>query len=228
MWTRLEGVAGNIRTNVSQLAKDVLEGGEDDSPQQVCGEISLACTIPGLNCNKVLPLIVSAHLQGNAHGMISNGFQQYNALPHNSSHGQQSLHAQPYPQAAGVYAAQQAAPHPMQARPSAHWQAPLQQIPFMPHRPASSQQGIKPKLFVPQQAPRPSIALPAEGGSTAVPSLSGTNTKTNNTVALNTQPAVSSRLSALKAKLDQDKHRAADDSKPNVKYAPSHSLVQSL
>ena len=36
MWSRIEGVAGKVRTNVSQLAKDVLEGGEDDSPQQVC------------------------------------------------------------------------------------------------------------------------------------------------------------------------------------------------
>ena len=35
MWSRIEGVAGKVRTNVSQLAKDVLEGGEDDSPQQV-------------------------------------------------------------------------------------------------------------------------------------------------------------------------------------------------
>ena len=35
MWGRIGGVAGNIRTNVSQLAKDVLEG-DEDSPRQVC------------------------------------------------------------------------------------------------------------------------------------------------------------------------------------------------
>ena len=34
MWSRIGGVAGNIRSNVSQLAKDVLEG-DDDSPRQV-------------------------------------------------------------------------------------------------------------------------------------------------------------------------------------------------
>ena len=34
MWGRIGGVAGNIRTNVSQLAKDVLEG-DEDSPRQV-------------------------------------------------------------------------------------------------------------------------------------------------------------------------------------------------
>lgn len=35
MWGRIGGVAGNIRTNVSQLAKDVLEG-DEGSPSQVC------------------------------------------------------------------------------------------------------------------------------------------------------------------------------------------------
>lgn len=34
MWGRIGGVAGNIRTNVSQLAKDVLEG-DDDLPLEV-------------------------------------------------------------------------------------------------------------------------------------------------------------------------------------------------
>ena len=88
-----------------------------------------------------------------------------------------------------------------------------------------TQQTVKPKLFVPQQAQ----AAPAAGGSTNAPSAPAAPAKSDvscSTSVVRDRPAVSSRLSALKAKLDQDKHRSDEDRLPA--RLGSHNLSQKL
>ena len=86
----------------------------------------------------------------------------------------------------------------------------------MPQRSTGTQQTVKPKLFVPQQA-QAQQAAPAAGDSTNPPSALAAPAKSavsGSTSVARDRPAVSSRLSALKAKLDQDKHRSDEDRLP--------------
>lgn len=207
MWSRIEGVAGKVRTNVSQLAKDVLEGGEDDSPQQACFMYTVRehMAEPSMTDKSKVDI-----LQGSNLSTFSTGVQQ-STMP-------QSLHGQytPYSQAAGVHAAQQAAPWPVQANPVAHQHRPLQQIPFMPQRSLNTQQAPKPQLFVPQpvQAQRIVHEVDQDAHAHVTIAKASEPAAQGGTQASTTRPAVSTRLSALKAKLDQDKHRSAEEKAP--------------
>lgn len=111
----------------------------------------------------------------------------------------------PYSQAAGVDHAQ-----PADARPPPQQQVPLQQIPFFPQPMARGQPVSKPTLFVPGQPsahslpasgpPPPTQPVPAPAASQALPQARQT-------------PAVSSRLLALKARLDTDRPKGGEPSK---------------
>lgn len=149
-------------------------------------------------------------LQGAHVSTFSNGFQP-STVPYPPKQK-----PQPHFQAAGVDAAQQTAQWPLQATPVVHQHKPLQQIPFMPQHPRSTQPAVKPKLFVPQPVQAQQAASTAGPSKSTVPALPATATSVvpSNTHAATHRPAVSSRLSALKAKLDQDKHRSTEDKSP--------------
>lgn len=143
--------------------------------------------------------------QGGDFSAFSNAFQStpQPVPPH---------YAQPYPQAAGVCAPQQAAARPVQAKPLTQPHKPLQQIPFMPQCSTATQSAVKPKLFVPNQA-QPQHAAPTADDivNASSPFKAAKPIVTGSTQLASNRPAVSSRLSALKAKLDQEKHRIAED-----------------
>ncbi|KAL0017763.1 hypothetical protein WJX77_011853, partial [Trebouxia sp. C0004] len=166
MWGRIGGVAGNIRTNVSQLAKDVLEG-DEDSPRQEP-----------------------------RHAPTSQNFVQ-----------------QPLPQSGGVsqrpYYQPAAAGIPPRAQPTMQQQKVSQQIPFLPQPTAGARAGAKPALFVPSQnGSRTNPVLTPKSTST---STNGASTGPRGVLEPRQTPAVSSRLSALKARLDSEKHRSSGD-----------------
>lgn len=131
---------------------------------------------------------------------------------------QQASQQRPYFQAAGVDKAQPAG----DARPIPQQQVPLQQIPLFSQPKARSQPGPKPALFVPSQPgsrPLSATSLRAPTQPVSAPAFS-------QAVPPGRQnPAVSSRLSALKARLDTDKQKAG--SEPN-KTARCFLLIHRL
>ncbi|KAL0048136.1 hypothetical protein WJX82_008657 [Trebouxia sp. C0006] len=168
MWGRIGGVAGNIRTNVSQLAKDVLEG-DEDSPRQ---EPRHAPTSQ---------ILIQQPLSG---GVFQRPYYQ--------------------PAAAGV---------PPSAEPTTQQQKLPQQIPFMPQPTAGARAGAKPALFVPSQhGSRTNPVLMPNSTST---SANEASTGPQGVLQPRQTPAVSSRLSALKARLDSEKHRSSGDDTPS-------------
>ena len=123
---------------------------------------------------------------------------------------QQASQQRPYFQAAGVNNAQRAA----DARTPSQQQVPLQQIPFFPQPMARGQPAAKPTLFVPAQpASRPVSAssVPVPTQHTPAPALSQAAPHGRQ------NPAVSSRLSALKARLDTEKQKAGGEPSKTVR-----------
>ena len=108
------------------------------------------------------------------------------------------------PAAAGV---------PPSAEPTTQQQKLPQQIPFMPQPTAGARAGAKPALFVPSQhGSRTNPVLMPNSTST---SANEASTGPQGVLQPRQTPAVSSRLSALKARLDSEKHRSSGDDTPS-------------
>ena len=122
----------------------------------------------------------------------------------------QTSQQRPYFQAAGVDKAQPAA----DARPIPQQQVP-QQIPFFLQPKARGQPGPKPALFVPGQP----ASRPVSASSPRAPTQHESAPAFSQAVPPGRQnPAVSSRLSALKARLDTDKQKAGSEPNKTTRY----------
>ncbi len=124
---------------------------------------------------------------------------------------------QPLPQSGGVsqrpYYQPAADGNPPRAHPTTQQQKLPQQIPFMPQPTAGARAGAKPALFVPSQhGSRTNPVLQPNGTST---SANAASTRPQDVLEPKQTPAVSSRLSALKARLDSEKHRSSTDGMPS-------------
>lgn len=106
-----------------------------------------------------------------------------------------------------------AAGFPPRAQPTTQQQKLPQQIPFMPQPTAGAQAGAKPALFVPSQhgSRTNSVLMPNSTSTSANEASIGPQ----GVLQPRQTPAVSSRLSALKARLDSEKHRGSGDDMPS-------------
>ena len=125
----------------------------------------------------------------------------------------QNFIQQPVPQSDGVsqrpYYQPAAAGIPLRAQPTAQQQKFPQQISFLPQPTAGARAGAKPALFVPSQnGSRTNPILMPNSTST---SANEASTGCQGVLEPRQTPAVSSRLSALKARLDSEKHRSSGD-----------------
>ncbi len=129
----------------------------------------------------------------------------------------QNLFQQPLPQSGGVsqrpYYQPAADGNPPRAQPTTQQQKLPQQIPFMPQPTAGARAGTKPALFVPSQhGSRTNPVLMPNSTSTSAIDAS---TRPQDVLEPRQTPVVSSRLSALKARLNSEKHCSSSDDTPS-------------